>query len=887
MAKSIFQNSLMKKYAYTTIEDLFAHLGTSPKGLGLEQIEKMSKTYGENKIVGKKNDTLWYRFRRAFLNPFTMILFVLAMVSFITDFIMASNAHRTVTTSLIILTMILVSGFIRLMQELRAKNASDRLNLLVYGKVTLRRDGILLQVSAENIVVGDVVLLMAGDRIPADLRLIRTTDLFVSQAAITGESAILEKSNTTYHYADETPFMELGNLAFMGTTVISGKGEGVVSAVGKETLYGNFVKMDMESSTSFEKGANSIAWVMIRFMAVLVPIVFIVSGITKGEWIHSFVFSLSVAVGLTPEMLPMVIIACLAKGSLSMSKKQTIIKNINAMQGFGSMDVLCMDKTGTLTNETVLLEYYMDILGNESSEVLDLAYLNSFFHSGIRNPIDNAILACKTMPKREQYFFSLVDKYDKIDELPFDYDRKCVSAFVQDAQGNRNLIMKGSLRQVIRRCSTVDYQGERLPMNQNDTASVCAIVDEMIEDGMKVIAIAKKNLRDQDILSSTDENDMTLMGYLAFFDAPKATAKHSIMALKKLHVSPKILTGDLAQIAFSVCRRVGMETSHILTGEEINDFSDAELRIQVELVDVFAELNPRQKVRILSALQENGHTVGFLGDGMNDIPALSAADVGISVDTGVDAAKSIADVVLLQKDLGVLEEGVLEGRRTFANMLKYIKITASSNFGNIFSIVCAGAFLPFLPMTAVQLLLLNLLYDVLCIVLPWDTVDDEDVATPRGWSGKTLSRFMLSFGPISSIFDILTFVFLYFVLCPSLCGGMLFTELADPSMKLQYIAIFQTGWFLESMWTQILILHMLRTKKNPFVQSCASPPVLLITLTGIVTYTILTFLPSTTLFGLATLPVWYFIFLFIIVTLYMLLITIAKKSFVKRYEELI
>lgn len=885
MPKTNLLNSRMKKYAYSNIEELFSEMDTSSNGLHLEQIENMRKDYGENKVVGKKDDTLWYRLRRAFLNPFTSILFVLAVVSFVADYIIAAN--KNATTSAIIFFMILISGVIRLAQELRAKNASDRLEQLVNAKVAVRRDGILVSIPAEDVVVGDVVLISAGDRIPADIRLITTSDLFVSQAAITGESAILEKSNRTYDYAEETPFVQLNNLAFMGTTVISGKGEGIVLAVGKETLYGNFVKSDLTSSNNFEKGANSIAWVMIRFMAILVPIVFIVSGITKGHWIQSFIFALSVAVGLTPEMLPMVITACLAKGSLSMSKKKTIVRNINAMQGFGSMDVLCMDKTGTLTNESIHLEYYMDVLGNESTDVLDLAFINSLYHTGVKNPIDNAILECSSMPGHEEHYSFIKRQFKKIDEIPFDYDRRCVSALVMDMNDNYQLIMKGNIQEVVERCSFVDYKGELLPIEKSDRTSVSAIVDDMLEDGMKVIAVARKAVDNKDELLAVDEEEMILMGYLAFFDAPKASAQKSIAALKKQEVSSKILTGDLSQIALSVCRRVGIETNRILTGTDINNLSDNELRIEVEQVDVFAELTPNQKVRIITALQENGHTVGFLGDGMNDIPALSAADVGISVDTAVDAAKSIADVVLVQKDLSILEQGVLEGRKTFANMLKYIKITASSNFGNIFSIVCAGAFLPFMPMTAVQLLLLNLLYDVLCIVLPWDNVDMEDIATPRVWSGNTLSRFMLSFGPISSIFDIVTFLFLYFILCPSLCGGMLFTQITDPLLQMQYISIFQTGWFLESMWTQVLILHMLRTKKIAFLQSRASTPVLSMTLMGIVAFTLLTMLPSATIFGLTNLPLWYFGFLFITVVAYMLLTTIVKRIFVKRYNELI
>ena len=618
----------------------------------------------------------------------------------------------------------------------------------------------------------------------------------------------------------------------------------------------------------------------------MIPFVFILLGITGGKWLESFAFALSVAVGLMPEMLPMVITACLARGSLSMSRKQTIIKNIDAMQGFGSMDVLCMDKTGTLTNESILLEYYMDVLGNESGEVLDLAFLNSIYHSGVRNPIDNAIRACQTMPGRETHFAELLAGHQKADEIPFDYARKIVSTLVTDTNGENQLIVKGDISHIVTRCRFVSYRGEVMPM-EDAGESVSSVVDEMLQDGMKVIAVAQKIVGQQNQITPADECDLILVGYLAFFDAPKKTAKASVEALKRLKVTPKILTGDQTDVAVSICRRVGISAEAVLTGAELDEMTDSELSAAVEHVHVFSELTPGQKVRLVSALEQNGHTVGFLGDGINDIPALCEANVGISVDTAVDAAKDAADVVLLHKDLGVLEQGILEGRKTFTNMLKYIKITASSNFGNILSIVCASAFLPFLPMTALQLLLLNLLYDVLCIILPWDNVDDEETLSPRDWSGKTLGRFMLSFGPISSLFDIATFLFLYYVLCPMLCGGMTYLHLADPALQLQYVALFQTGWFLESMWTQVLILHFLRTRKLPFLQSRPSAPVMCTTLAGIALFTGITFTRTAALFGLTELPHWYFGFLLIVVLLYMLLTTVVKAFYQKKYRELI
>lgn len=886
MPKPTLIDCCIKKYAYREVSQIYQELGVSQEGLSSEQVQIMREKYGINRFSRQKNDTMLRRLRRAFINPFNIILFVLGIISLVTDVVLVSNFARNATTAVIIFSMILISGTIRLVQELRAKNASKQLNRLIHESITVRRAGEVKEISAEELVVGDIVLLSAGDRIPADLRLTKVSDLFLSQAAITGESAILEKNAQALSYSNSESLTQLENLAFMATTVISGKGEGIVLAVGKDTLYGSFTKEEPDEKQSFQKGANSIAWVMLRFIAVLIPIVFILLKITGGRWLESFAFALSVAVGLMPEMLPMVITACLARGSLSMSKKQTIIKDINAMQGFGSMDVLCMDKTGTLTNESILLEYYMDVLGNESDKVLDFAFLNSAYHSGVCNPIDNAILACQTMPGHEQHFADLLTQYQKEDEIPFDYTRKFVSTLVTDKNGDCQLIMKGNISQIVSRCSHVEFRGEILPMEKGGMQSVDSVVDEMQQDGMKVIAVARKEIEKQDQIIPADENNMILMGYLAFFDAPKKTAKTSVEALKRLKVTPKILTGDQADVADSICRRVGIPSEIILTGVDLDQMTDDELSKTVENIHVFAELTPGQKVRIVSALRKNGHTVGFLGDGINDIPALCESNVGISVDTAVDAAKDAADVVLLQKDLGVLEQGILEGRKTFTNMLKYIKITASSNFGNIFSIVCASAFLPFLPMTSLQILLLNLLYDILCIILPWDNVDEEETLSPRDWSGKTLGRFMLFFGPISSLFDIVTFLFLYFILCPMLCGAT-YLKLTDPVMQSQYVALFQTGWFLESMWTQVLILHFLRTRKIPFVQSSPSVPVICTTFAGIIAFTALTFTKSAGVIGLTKLPIRYFLFLFVVVLLYMLLTTVVKIVYQKKYHELI
>ncbi len=872
------------QYAHLEKNRLFQDFQISENGYDETQVEKSRQQYGSNVLSGRAKDTVMYRLRRAFVNPFTMILFVLAMISFITDVLLASNFSRDMTTVMIILCMLLISGILRFIQEMRSKHVADHLTSLLHSSVTVRRNGRWEEIPSSELVVGDIVRLFAGDRVPADIRLTSVNDLFVSQSVITGESAVLEKNAGILSVERPVTYGAYTNIAFMGSAVIGGTGAGVVLTVGRDTVYGGFSGTESDRKNKFDQGANSVARVLIHFMAVLVPIVFIACGLTKENWISAFLFALSVAVGLIPELLPMVVNACLARGSAAMGKKQTVVKNINAMQGFGSMDVLCVDKTGTLTGDVILLEYYMDILGNESETVLDFAYLNSLYHTGVSNHLDSAVLRCQKMPERETHFKTLADQYSKLDVLPFDYERKFASVLVSSDSG-RLMIVKGSVDEVCRRCSFVEYKGKKMPMAADRFSSIHAVVDEMLEDGMKVLAVACKQM-DRERLNTGDEYDLTLLGYLAFFDAPKKTAAGAVQKLKKQHIKIKVLTGDQRDVAVSVCRRLGIDAKHILTGSDMDKLTDDEQQIYIEKTTVFSELSPKQKVQIVQLLQMNGHTVGFLGDGMNDLPAIVESDVGISVDTAAEAVKESADVILLKKDLNVLEEGVLEGRKAFSNMFKYIRITASSNFGNILSIVVASVFLPFFPMTSVQLLLLNLLYDTLCLVLPWDQVDETACSRPLEWSGRTLGRFMRAFGPISSIFDILTFLFLYFGLCPAVCGGSFWT-LSGIQEQTRFIALFQTGWFLESLWTQIMILHLLRTEKIPLFQSRPSGAVMAVTMLGILFFTILTLTPIGQLVGLTVMPAVYFGFLLVIVVFYLLFMTLAKRWYIKKYHGLL
>ncbi len=593
-------------------------------------------------------------------------------------------------------------------------------------------------------------------------------------------------------------------------------------------------------------------------------------------------FALSVAVGLTPEMLPMVVSACLAKGSHQMGKEQTVVKNINAMQTLGNMDVLCMDKTGTLTNDTVILEYYMDILGNESRLVLDYAFLNSYYHSGVKNHLDTAVLKYSGIPGLKTHFEELSDNSTLLDEQPFDYDYKYAGVLLKGETDNLHII-KGSVENVLSRCRYAEFHGERVVVTSDTLKSVHAVTDELTEDGMKVLAVAYRKTSSSVLYA--DDSDFILIGYLAFFDAPKKSASKTIKNLKGLNVDVRVLTGDDVKTTLSICSRIGIETQSVLTGGDFEKLSENDIPTSVENTKVFAELTPKQKACIIKILRKNGHTVGFMGDGMNDLPAELTANVGISVDTAADAVKESADVILLKKDLNVLKRSILEGRRAFANMTKYIKITASSNLGNIIAVVVASILLPFFPMTSLQLLLLNLLYDTLCLILPWDNVDLEQLRKPVRWNGKSLGRFMLRFGPISSAFDIITFAFLFFALCPAICGSA-FSQL-DAAGQSTFIVTFQTGWFLESMWTQVLILHLLRTSKIPFVQSKPSTPVFGVTIVGVVLFSILTVTPVGNLMGLTALPIGYYLFLALDVISYLCVVSVAKFIYYKKHRELL
>ncbi len=899
------QNRRIQFAATHPTQETLGYLNTTLCGLEPGKVEENRSEYGSNKVTREKKKTLPQRLAGAFINPFTAILFCLALVSSFTDMIFPHfslfgcvSKDFDCLTVVIILTMVFLSGTLRFVQESRSGNAAEKLLAMITTTCTVTRKGQeMAEIPLDEVVVGDIVHLSAGDMLPADVRILDAKDLFVSQASLTGESEPIEKIPMVNETRDA--ITDYTNIAFMGSNVISGSASAVVVTVGDHTLFGSMASEVAHEAveTSFSKGVNAVSWVLIRFMLVMVPLVFVANGITKGDWLSAFLFGISIAVGLTPEMLPMIVTTCLAKGAVSMSKKQTIVKNLNSIQNFGAIDILCTDKTGTLTQDKVVLEYHLNVNGEDDLRVLRHAYLNSYFQTGYKNLMDVAIIQ-KTEEEEadDPQLVDLSEHYVKVDEIPFDFARRRLTTVVQNRDGKTQMVTKGAVEEMLSICSFAECDGKVRPMTKELKSRILATVDDLNEKGFRVLAIAQKsNPSPAGAFGVTDECDMVLMGYLAFLDPPKESTADAIKALKAHGVTTKILTGDNDKVTRTICKQVGLKVRNMLLGSDLENMSDQELAKAAETTDVFAKLTPGQKARVVSVFRENGHTVGFMGDGINDASAMKSADIGISVDTAVDVAKESADIVLLEKDLMVLEEGIIEGRKTYANMIKYIKMTASSNFGNMFSVLAASALLPFLPMESLQLIFLNLIYDLSCTAIPWDNVDEEFISVPRKWDASSVGSFMMWIGPTSSVFDWMTYIFMYFVFCPLFVSkGVLYNDLASHfagadlvRMQTAYVAMFQTGWFIESMWSQTLVIHMIRTPKLPFIQSHASAPLTLMTFTGIGVLTIIPFTTFGRMLGFVALPTAYFAYLIPCILLYMVLATSLKKAYVRHYGELL
>ncbi len=845
--------------AHQDLSFVYEQLHTSPNGLTAEEVETRLETYGPNEVAREQRTTWYMRLWDNLKNPLVILLTVLGMISYLTGDLRAT---------IMILLMVVLGIVLRYIQEQRADHAAEQLKAMVSTTATVIREGQHKEISLHELVPGDIVHLSAGDMVPADVRLISAKDLFLNQAALTGESMPVEKLPARFDESLTNP-LEMPNICFMGSNIESGTGAAIVIQTGSHTYFGSLASSitGQRQLTSFDKGINQFTMLMISFMAIMVPLVFLFNGLSKHNWLEAFLFALAVAVGLTPEMLPMIVTVNLSKGAISMSRKKVIVKRLNAIQNFGAMDVLCTDKTGTITQGKIVLEKHLDVRGNNSDRVLHYGYLNSYYQTGLKNLMDEAILDHESLNAE-----LLVDEnYRKIDEIPFDFQRRRMSVIVEDNQNRHLLICKGAVEELMRLSSHVEVNGEVLDVLPEHDEHRKRRVSELNSEGFRVIAVAYRWFpgdNDEPHYTVNDESDLTLLGYLAFLDPPKDTATQAISKLNEHRVAVKILTGDNEVVTRFICKEVNLPVEHILLGNDIEAMTDAELVEAVDSASIFAKLSPAHKERIIKALQHKGHVVGFMGDGINDAPALKAADVGISVNSAVDIAKESSDIILLENNLLVLEQGVMEGRRVFGNITKYIKMAASSNFGNMFSVLGGSLFLPFLPMLPIQVLTNNLLYDFSQTSIPTDAVDAEWLEKPRKWAIGELRRFILFIGPISSIFDYLTFFIMLYI----------FKTWANPDL-------FHTGWFVESLFTQTLIIHVIRTNKLPFIQSRASKALIFTSLAIVAVGAWLPYSPLAGALGFVPLPPLYWLLLLAMLVCYVLLTQVVKTWFIRRFGE--
>jgi len=859
--------------------EVLGELGSSLSGLSEEEAASRLAQYGPNEVAHERRHGWLNRLWTASVNPLVILLSVLAILTFAT-----AEDRSDIIGGVVMVAMVLLGLSLRFIQETRADNAAAKLKAMIKVTATVIRGGQPREIPLREIVPGDVVKLSAGDMIPGDVRLVAAKDLFLIQATLTGESLPVEKSDARDIREKLSP-IERTNLCFLGTSVESGSATAVIVATGGQTYFGKMARslVGQPVQTAFDKGVKKFTWLMIRFMAVMVPLVFFINGLTKHDWKEAFFFALAVAVGLTPEMLPMIVSVCLAKGGLAMSRKKVIVKRLNSIQNFGAMDVLCTDKTGTLTLDRVILEMYCDVFKKENDDVLQDAYLISHFQTGLKNVLDRAILQHKELRGELS-----LDTYTKVDELPFDFSRRMMSVAVEGPDGQRQLLTKGAPEAVFAKCTHFEYDGEIFPMEPILADDLMAEVNDLNGDGFRVLAVATRKLDKRDAYSKADETDLVLTGYLAFLDPPKDTASTAITALRQHGIAVKVLTGDNDLVTRKVCREVGIDAEKIILGRDVETMTDTQLVDAVETTDVFARLSPAHKQRIVKAMQGKGHVVGFMGDGINDAPALRAADVGVSVDNAVDIAKESADVILLEKSLMVLEEGVLEGRKVFVNILKYIRMGASSNFGNMFSVIGASAWFPFVPMAGIQVLTNNLLYDFSQVPIPTDNVGAQQIAKPRPWQMGEITRFILFIGPISSIFDYTTYSIMWFwfkcnqlnlVPPPELAARFAHSTSADETYA---AALFHSGWFVESLMTQTLIIHVIRTNLIPFIQSRASWQ---LTMTSLLIMAIGAWLPFTWIgasLGMVPLPPLFWPLLLLTLLCYVALTQVIKMWLVRK-----
>ena len=863
MQKENVEQNLIK-YSKCTSQEIFKQFGIDEDGLNQVEADERLEQYGKNIIDINNNNKLLKRVKEAIINPFNIVLIIVAIVTYITDVIVATEANYA--TFIMLALIVIISGIISFIQTEKSNNAAKKLQKMITNKIDVIRNGVNTVINIEEAVPGDIVKLASGDMIPGDVRFIEAKDLFIDQSQLTGESNPVEKFVTCNNYQT---ISELSNIGFMGSNVVSGSAKAIILTTGNKTYFGSMAKSlsTDKAKSSFEQNVDSISKLLIKFMVIMIPVIFIANFFTKDNPLESLMFGITIAVGLMPEMLPVIMTSALAKGAISMSKKETIVKRLGAIQTFGEMDIFCTDKTGTLTEDEIILEKYMDATGKEDKRILKHAFLNSYFQTGLKNQMDVAIIS---RAEKESLGY-LKEDYTRIDEIPFDFTRRRMSVVLKDENEKRQLITKGAVDEILSICSFIEIDGEVKQINSELIENAKKVSIENNNQGIRVVAVAQKNnINGIENFSVKDESDMVLIGFIGFLDPPKESARPAIEALKKHGIKTVVLTGDSKGVALNICGKLGLDTRYTLIGSQIDEMSDQELKVACEKCQIFSKLTPFQKKRIVKTFQENGHTVGYMGDGINDSPPLKQADVGISVDTAVDIAKEVADIILLEKDLNVLEEGVTEGRKTFANILKYLKMAISGNFGNMFSVLIASIFLPFLPLKPIHILVQNILNDFAQLGMPFDNVETEYIEKPKKWDVGGIKKFMFYFGLLSTILDVLCFTVLLYIF-----------KFNEPS-KAEY---FQCGWFMFGVISQTLIIHTIRTHKIPFIQSKASKQLTISTIIVILLTIAIGFTNVATIFDLKVMPLAYLFWLIGLMAAYLILAQILKKIYIKVNKE--
>lgn len=883
--KQTADTKLVQKIAQQDAKEVLKDLQTSLDGLLDQEVVDHRKKWGKNELENKSNNTKLHFLVQAFMTPFTVVLLILASISFCTNYLFVPADQKDLSSVIIMLVMVFLSGIISFIQNVKTNDSVENLLNMISDTISVQRNRKEKELPTKELVVGDIVNVTAGDVVPADIRLLKSKDLFCSSASLNGESKPVEKiANQKPTLAELESYLDYPNVIYEGTTIVSGSGTGVVFATGDRTVFGklarNISRQEIKETT-FDKGIKNISKLLLIMTAVIVPLVFVINGLTKGNWLNALIFAIATAVGLTPEMLPVIVTSNLVKGSVELSKHDTIVKRMNSMQNFGSIDILCTDKTGTLTQEQVVLNGFYNLNLQSDKNILKMAYLNSFYQTGNKNLIDKAVV--KAADDQINVSDVLVE-FGKVDELPFDFKRRRMSVCVDDGQ-KRSLITKGAAEEMLACANRVKLGQKIVPLDSQESQKIRQDINALNEKGYRVVLLGYKNLETQEEVAVTDEKDLIICGILAFIDPPKETAKSTLKQLKEDGITVKILTGDNAAVTKNVGLQVGLNVDKIYSEQDFKDKSNAEMKQMVEECDIFVKLSPEMKAKIIELLKQDHHSVAYMGDGINDASAMKAADVAISVDTGADIAKKCADIILLKKDLHVLEQGVKIGRQVFGNTMKYIKITLSSNFGNILSILVASSFLPFLPMLPIQLLVLDLMYGTSCLSIPFDTMSDKYLEVPRKWKIDKLPKFMFYLGPTSSIFDIVTYAVLYFLVCPQVVGSSY--AAATPGQKAMFATVFCTGWFIESLWTQEMIIHVLRAPGMPFIKQHSTWLVTLATIGVAIIGTIIPFTSFGEKMNFAHIPVSYLGVVLLILIAYLLFTTLVKKSYLRHEQYLI